>query len=436
LDAAAAPGGIGVLSGMIEIAAPNGPVPRQVPVTLRLTNDAVPTEMPFGVVDIPIDGASGLSGAIPMSGWVVDDVGVARVQLYRSAVAGEPPGPIYLGDATRVRGARPDVVAFLVLGAPGVRSAGWGFMILSNLLPNGGNGAFTLYAFADDVEGHRSFLGQKTVTFDNSSSHLPFGTIDLPTPGATVAGTIATHGWVLAQPNQSRFIPFDGSTIRLRLDGTQTAAVASYGHNRPDVAALFPAPAYANGAGAGAYFLIDTTALADGLHTIDWVAVDNQGSIEGIGSRFFTIANGAASQAPASVSEARSAAAVRALPRSQTDLMARKGLDDLVWSVPIGRRDGRTEIRHTRAQPLEVVLDSWAWLFGCGTYSAYLITGETAGALPPGASLDSERGIFRWLPPPEFAGAFDFVFVRRACDGQEARLPLRVIVGDDVGRGK
>ena len=139
-----------------------------------------------------------------------------------------------------VRGARPDVVAASHTFNPGVTSAGWGLMVLSNVLPNGGNGTFTLSAYADDVEGHRTLLGRKTVTFDNTGSPFPFGTIDHPDQGATISGTYNNQGWVLAQPGRS--IPFDGSTIRLFLDGAEQPHVAGYGFARPDVAALFPFP--------------------------------------------------------------------------------------------------------------------------------------------------------------------------------------------------
>jgi hypothetical protein len=57
------------------------------------------------------------------------------------------------------------------------------------------------------------------------------------------------------------------------------------------------------------------------------------------------------------------------------------------------------------------------------------MTGDVAAPLPPGASIDGDRGLFRWLPPAEFAGTFEFMFVRRACTGREERIPLRVILG-------
>ena len=72
------------------------------------------------------------------------------------------------------------------VSGPGVTSAGWGLMVLSNVLPNGGNGTFTLSAYAQDIEGKPQLLGRTTVTFDNTSSPFPFGTIDVPGQGATI----------------------------------------------------------------------------------------------------------------------------------------------------------------------------------------------------------------------------------------------------------
>ena len=211
----------GTYAATISLSSPVAPSsPLTVRLWLNVTDATSVTTPPFGVVDIPSNGATGLSGAVPVSGWAVDDVGISRVQIYRNSVAGEPAGEIYLGDGTRVRGARPDVVASQSFGfRPGATSAGWGLMVLSNMLPNGGNGTFTLSAYADDVEGGRSLLGRKTVTFDNTGSPFPFGTIDLPGQGATVAGIYNNQGWVLAQPGRS--IPFNGSTIRLFIDGVE-----------------------------------------------------------------------------------------------------------------------------------------------------------------------------------------------------------------------
>ena len=424
------PAGAGVLSrgtyeGTINITSSAAPsTPMSIRVQLRITDATSTTTAPLGVLDIPRPGATALSGAVAVSGWAIDDVGIARVLIYRNSVAGEPQGEVLLGEGTRVRGARPDILG--VAFNPGVTSAGWGLMVLSNVLPNGGNGTFVLSAYAEDIEGGRQRLGQTTVTFDNTGSPYPFGTIDVPGQGATVSGMLNNQGWVLAQPGRS--IPFDGSTIRLFIDGAERSNLAGYGFARPDVAALFPFPTYPNANGPAAQFTLDTTQFADGMRTIVWVVRDDQNVVQGIGSRYIRVNNGAASQVTAPLAaEARSAATVQRIPQSTALLWQRHGLDEGSWSLRFA--GGAThEIRQARGERVEVALDTWWWSEGCGPYAAYLMTGDVAGPLPPGASLDGEESLFRWLPPIEFSGAYEFAFVRKSCLGREERIPLRVIL--------
>jgi hypothetical protein len=402
--------------------------PRRVQVSLRITDGLSATAMPGGFVDTPLQNAAGLSGAVAVGGWAIDDVGIRRVQVYRNAVGAETPGDVYLGDASRVRGARPDVVAAFP-GRPEITRAGWGFMILSNMLPDGGNGMFTLSAVAEDIEGHRTLIGQRTVTFDNTNSIFPFGTIDFPSQGGTMSGTYANQGWALAQPG--RFIPFDGTTLRLFIDGVQQPNAASYNNPRPDVAALFPSPPYANSGGPAAQFTIDTTAFANGVHTIVWTARDDAGVTQGIGSRYVDIQNasGAMTGDAAAAPDARSAAAVAAIPLATAFVWDRKGFDEGEWALQFaGTRVN--EIRALRGERIEVALDTWQWSKPCGPFTGYLETGDVAGPLPPGAALDGRQGVFRWLPPAEFAGTFTFSFVRAVCGGREERFPLRVVIGD------
>jgi hypothetical protein len=408
---------------------------RPVDVSLRVTDMMSLTTAPGGFVDVPPQNATSLSGAVPVGGWAIDDVGIRRVQVYRSAFGSEPPGEIYLGDASRVRGARPDIVAAF-RPRPELSRAGWGFMILSNMLPNGGNGTFVLSAVAEDIEGHRTLLGQRTATFDNTNSIFPFGTIDFPSQGGTMSGTYVNQGWALAQPG--RFIPFDGSTLRLFIDGAQQPNAASYNTPRPDVAALFPAPPYANSGGPAVQFTIDTTQFANGVHTIAWTARDDAGVTQGIGSRFVDVQNGSGAITAGSgvPLDARSAAAVAAVPLATAFVWDRKGFDDGEWSLRFaGTRVN--EIRARRGERIEIALDTWWWSQPCGAFAGYLRSGDVAGPLPPGASIDGEQGVFRWLPPAEFAGTFEFAFLRPVCSGRqggpgqkEERIPVTVIIAD------
>ncbi len=116
---------------------------------------------------------------------------------------------------------------------------------------------------------------------------IPFGTIDTPAPGATVSGTAYVNfGWALTP--QPASIPTNGSTITVYVD-KKALGHPVYNQYRVDIATAFPG--YANSQGAVGYFFIDTTKLANGLHTMSWVVTDNQGHAAGIGSRFFIVQN-------------------------------------------------------------------------------------------------------------------------------------------------
>jgi hypothetical protein len=240
---------------------------------------------PFGFVDTPADGTTGVSGSLNVSGWALDDVGVTRVRIYRDPVAGEAPGTsIYVGDGTFVDGARPDVQAMFA-SFPNASRAGWGLQVLTNMLPGGGNGAFRFIVYADDVDGHTTLLGARTVMCANGTSLLPFGTIDTPAQGQTVSGTIINFGWALAQPGQD--VSADSSTITVLIDGV---AVGHPGARsaRGDITAAFPT--FVTDHAVGGYVL-DTTTLSNGVHTIAWIVTDSAGNTVGIGSRFFTVTN-------------------------------------------------------------------------------------------------------------------------------------------------
>ncbi|MDQ3487368.1 MAG: hypothetical protein M3468_06500, partial [Acidobacteriota bacterium] len=72
--------------------------------------------------------------------------GIARVAVYRDPMGNETQ-QVWIGDATFVEGVRPDVAAAFP-GYPHNTRAGWGLSVLSNLLPNAGNGRITFHAYA------------------------------------------------------------------------------------------------------------------------------------------------------------------------------------------------------------------------------------------------------------------------------------------------
>lgn len=239
---------------------------------------------PFGSVDVPEDGAR-LAGEVAIGGWVLDDSGIAAVEIYRSAAPGEPDGQVFVGRATLVDGARPDV-AREYPAYPGAGRAGWGYMLLSNLLPGAVSGTVTLSAYALTNDGTTALIGSRTIALANGSARAPFGTIDTPAQGAVVSGTLINFGWALT-PLPSG-IPVDGSTIDVYVDGVLRGHPV-YNNYRADIATLFPG--HANSTGAVGYFEIDTRTLANGVHTIAWLVRNADGQTSGIGSRYFTVAN-------------------------------------------------------------------------------------------------------------------------------------------------
>jgi len=243
------------------------------------------TQAAFGFIDTPADGTVGVSGALTISGWALDDLEVRRVSVFRAPVAGETPGvEVFVGDATFVAGARPDVAAVFP-ALPNAARAGWGLQVLTNMLPGGGNGLYRFSVYAEDLEGHVTPLGARTILASNATATIPFGNIDTPTSGQTVSGTIVNFGWALTP--QPAFIP-SGSTIDVLVDGV-VVGHPTYGFARSDIDTFFPG--FMNSGAAVGFFMLDTTTLTNGLHTIAWVVHDNLGGTQGIGSRVFFVDN-------------------------------------------------------------------------------------------------------------------------------------------------
>ncbi|MCP4216104.1 MAG: agmatine deiminase family protein [bacterium] len=246
---------------------------------------------PFGDFSTPLNGAD-VSGSIAVTGWALDDQLVSSVKIKRNAVTGDPAavieddGLVFIGTAIFVTGARPDVEA-AYSNYPNNDKAGWGYMLLTNMLPNGGNGTFELTAIATDGDNNTTVLGKKSVTIDNANAVKPFGAIETPAQGGTVSGNSFTNwGWALTPAPNS--IPTDGSTISVIIDGLSPGN-PTYNIYREDVAGLFPG--YANSGGAFGYLNIDVSDYENGLHTIHWTVSDNAGNTDGIGSRYFSISN-------------------------------------------------------------------------------------------------------------------------------------------------
>lgn len=370
---------------------------------------------PFGTFDTPVNGST-VTGSTAVTGWALDDSGISSVKLYR----GSGSNLYHIGDAIMVEGARPDIAAAYPQ-YPNNTKAGWGYMMLTNFLPNGGNGTFNIHAIATDIYGKSTTLGIKTIYCKNASAVKPFGAIDTPTQGGTASGSSYVNwGWALTP--QPKYIPTDGSTINVYVDGAYLGH-PTYNNYRADIAGSFPS--YANSGGATGYFYLDTTAYSNGVHTIYWTVSDNTGAADGIGSRYFSVSNNnrAASGLHLSKSKPRiklkSISQLNNLPSDYLmPVRIKRGFNEDIepQAVPMDEK-GINRISIKELERLEIVLsdqpDTGGYL-----YSGYTVTGNRLRPLPIGSTLDEQKGIFYWHPGAGFLGRFNLVFVERKPGGE------------------
>jgi len=444
--------------------------PRTVNVHLNVLGGGA-TAAPFGSFDSPLNGTQNVTGAIPVTGWALDDIGVSQVRIWRDPVAGETPGNlIFIGDAVLVEGARPDVEAAQP-NYPQNAKAGWGYMLLTNMLPGLGNGIFKLYAYATDYEGNTVLLGIKIVACSNAAAVKPFGTIDTPAQGGEVSGSsYVNFGWVLTPLPKT--VAKDGSKIDVYVDGVKAGNLAAapnvYDQYRVDVSTLFAG--LNNSSGPVGAFYLDTTGYENGVHTIYWVAEDNAGSSDGIGSRYFNISNTGTAPSASHREDGRwpdaaisTIDSLSSIPLSFSSLSVKRGFDrasppevitpdhygiyhiDIkeVELLKISLNPEGIEINNPPSPPFrkggENRINPPSDPFGKGgeesrvistrspleneekgtaaeeaRYTGFMTVNEKLRVLPIGSTLDPRTGTFSWLPGPGFLGNYDLVFVDRA----------------------
>ncbi len=435
----------GTYTGTIAITDPNASNSPQT-VTVDLTVMSASQEQPpFGSFETPVHGST-VRGSIAVSGWVLDDVEVENVKIYN--------GPSYVGDAVFVEGARPDIEQSYP-GYPKNYQSGWGYMLLTYFLPNGGNGTYTLFAKATDSAGHQVTLGSKTITVDNANAVKPFGAIDTPTQGGTASGSsFVNWGWVLTpQPNS---IPTDGSTINVFVDGGNLGH-PKYNLYRADIADLFPN--YANSNGAAGYYSLDTTAYENGVHIIHWTAADSGGNSDGIGSRYFTIQNTNPGNSTNNTTHEtwNTWGSPKALLEIPVDYLEPvKIIKGHIYNVNSNVEPENIYPDEKGISTIEIKeLERLVILFNGNRtdaieerkgldkdrlltqkYFGYHVVGSQLKPLPIGSTLDKEIGIFYWQPGPGFTGEYRLVFVEKRQDGEINRKDIKVTIGPKFKKGR
>ncbi|MCP5054319.1 MAG: hypothetical protein GY940_44535, partial [bacterium] len=388
--------------------------------------DSGATTGPFGIFSTPVEGST-VMGNTPTTGWVLDDIATANVKIYRDATAGDVvtgSGMVFLGEANFIDGARPDVEASYPT-LPLNYQAGWGYMLLTNALPDG---TYTLYAIATDVEGNEVTLGSKSITVDNAGAVKPFGSIDTPEQGGIASGDSFTNfGWALTPlPNT---IPTDGSTIKVWVDGVPLSGNPVYNVFRQDIADMFPG--YNNSNGAVGYMTIDTTAYTNGVHAIAWSVTDDAGNSDGIGSRYFSIQNVGSSSRSRTQSKAPGFTPIKHIVDNLAveymgPVTARRGFGtggNLNAGELLFSQNGSAIMMIKELEPVQIQLG----LNHAGAKGYHMINGRLA-TLPVGSTFNELTGTFSWLPGPGFVGPYHFSFVFKTANGQFYKKSVTILI--------
>jgi hypothetical protein len=386
----------------------NAPGAGNSPIQLRINVNIVGAGPPYGFYDIPLDNTTGVSGAIAMGGWALDNVEVTDVSIWREPVGSEPLGKlVFVGTATLVSGARPDVQA-ISPNVPFNYRAGWGYALLTNFLPNSsgpgtGNGTYKLHVIVTNKAGATTDLGTHSVTVDNAHATKPFGTIDTPAQGGTASGSAYINfAWALTP--QPYIIPINGSTLTVIIDG-QPVGQPTYNQFRADIAALFPG--YMNSNGAVGFFRIDTTKLANGGHTISWNVFDSANRSEGIGSRYFNVTN---------------AASGIAAPEEPPAELARPDSMRLHRGFDLNRPPDPLLADDNGVVPVEMAVMGRIEI-EVGASEGYMLVNGERQPLPVGSSL--KNGVFYWLAAPGFLGEYLLVFERPDSTSVQLKVTIR-----------
>ncbi|MGD2084950.1 MAG: fibronectin type III domain-containing protein [Candidatus Aminicenantes bacterium] len=424
---------------------------------------------PFGIMELPLGNEEPKSGSIAVSGWALDDIEVVSVKIYRL----EGDSKVYIGDAVFVEGARPDVEQAYP-GYPNNNRAGWGYLLLTNMLPNRGNGYFALRVIADDPLGQETILGTKIIFCDNIGAVNPFGAIDTPGQGGIASGSaFVNFGWAL--PTLPNSIPTDGSTIIVWVDGVPLGHPV-YDLYRKDIALLFWD--YNNRNGAGGYFYLDTTRYENGLHTIAWSVTDEAGNTGGIGSRYFSIQNtspsagGMASpthycnrntQFPEEKSwnenkvlehrntectaqstgrKSQRAPDISKIPVDYSrPLRVKKGYNrDVEPQIFYPDENGQITIEIKELERIEIRLSEGTRglaplsddnKLSNNHWSGFQVIGSRLRSLPIGSFLDPETGIFSWSPGPGHYGLYTLLFIKSGMmspgEGKRYHIQIKIL---------
>jgi len=268
---------------------------------------APPTGTPFGQALIYDYNNTTVSGSIALTGWALDNDGIpsestAYVRIYRGTN-----GDIPIGDVGFTKGARSDIQAAYP-GYPDSNEAGWGYVLLTNSLPNG---TYRIWAKAKGVgEATETILpiptgsgtvNYITITIANTSDSNPFGTLDDPAytgQGNIISGdNYLVWGWALANGRRTvshvyvHVAPVNDQGV---IGTYVNKGKANYGIPTTSQSFItqFPKAQYPDSPNCYFNLSLDTTQYENGKYAIKAVVTDSGSKVGEIGSRYFWISNG------------------------------------------------------------------------------------------------------------------------------------------------
>jgi hypothetical protein len=226
---------------------------------------------------------------------------------------------------------------------------------------------------------------------------------------------VTNFGWVLSH-GMAHADPPDGGTVSVFIDGAPAGKPTGW-TGRSDLSALFPVAEYSGIGSALGVFTFNSATLTNGVHTVSWAVSDNQGESAGIGSRYFTVANGSASPAsavPASAGEIRAPRTEAAQIAGASVVQGRRGFAlDAPWQTFTPDARGVVTIHSGPLDRLELKTRATA---------GHLRTASGLSPLPAGSRLAAD-GTFTWQPGAAFIGTYDLVF-ETANGSREIRVVL------------
>ncbi|MCP4217481.1 MAG: hypothetical protein GY765_22765, partial [bacterium] len=356
---------------------------------------------------------------IPVTGWVLDEIECTSVKIFYSLFE-TPNSNVFLGDALFVPGARPDIEEAYP-EYPKHHRSGYGFMLLTNTLPNEGNGDFYIKAVAVDITGNEVLLGTHLISVDNEHAVKPFGAIESPEKSSEISGfEYINTAWVVTyEPNM---IPTDGSTIKGWIDGVPLKDHPFYNMENRTVLEKFPT--VNNAEGASGYYVLDTTEYTNGSHNVTWSASDTNGNLAAVGSRYFDILN-----AENEIDIRSGGLPAPACTPVLSPVNFRKGYDiNTAYEAVEPDSEGVITVTVKEDERLEIdlIIDEKE-AQNINRYYGYMLQGGEHKILPVGSTLNG-NGMFYWQPGAGFVGEYTLVFIARSSECEKSKKTIKVII--------